>query len=339
MATIKDVAREAGVSFKTVSRMINGETNIRPAYRERIEQAIRDLDYQPTLAARQLASHKSFIVSLLLTRAAFSYSSRMMVAIAAACRSVGYHLITEIIDYDLLNPPDATEERIDLSVRPDAVILIPPFPDHWPIIRFLERQSIPVVRVAAVEEGYGVKIRVDDEAISVDLMRHLIGLGHRRIGMIAPPNPPERASESRVRGYLRALEEAGIPFEPALLMRATFSFPSAVAATTDLLALPDRPTAIFAAGDQMALGVMARARQLGYSVPEDLAVAGFDDSSESRTCFPPLTTVRQPIEDIARAAVFAATGRGDPVPHIRQELKIRGSTTGDRALCLETPQI
>lgn len=336
VATIKDVAKLAGVSFKTVSRMINGETNIRPAYRERIEQAIRDLNYQPTLAARQLASQKSFLVSLVVTDTMFSYSARMMVAIAAECRRVGYHLVTEVLPAGT-DPMDSTA-RIDLSVRPDCVILIPPFPDQPAVLAQLEELGIPVVRVAAVKEGYGQIIRADDEPVSVELMRHLIALGHRRIGLVAPPLP-EKASESRVRGYHRALAEAGITPDPDLVVRGTFSFESGAAAATQLLALPQRPTAIFAASDGMALGVMARAQQLGYCVPDDLAVAGFDDSEQSRTSFPPLTTVRQPIAEMARAAVALATGRGGAGPEMRPELKTRGSTTGDKALCFEQPNV
>lgn len=333
VATIKDVAGLAGVSFKTVSRYINGETNIRPAFRERIEAAIGELNYQPTLAARQLASQKSFIISLVVARNVFNYNARMMLAIAAECRRVGYHLMTEVLTIPTLQ--DTAKSRLNLSVRPDCVILIPPFPDDAGVLAQLEEQRLPVVRIAAVGDGYGTPIRIDDEAVSVELMRHFFELGHRRIGMVAPPLP-ERASESRLRGYCRALDEAGIAFDPALVVRGQFSFASGVNAANELLAVPDRPTAIFSASDVMALGVMARAVQMGYRIPEDLAVAGFDDSTESRLSFPPLTTVRQPLEDIARAAVILATGRGGPVPEIRRELKIRGSTNGDKQICLES---
>ncbi|MFY7834927.1 MAG: LacI family DNA-binding transcriptional regulator [Novosphingobium sp.] len=333
VATIKDVATAAGVSFKTVSRFINGETNIRPAYRERIEAAIRELNYQPTLAARQLASQKSFIISLVVADVLFSYNARMMLAIAAECRRVGYHLMTEVLGGEFLQGPNTN--RINLSARPDCVILIPPFPDDVNLLRQLEEQGLPVVRIAAIGDGYGTTIRIDDEPVTMELMQHFFDMGHRRIAMIAPPLP-ERASESRVRGYRRALEEAGIAFDPALLVRCPFSLATAVDATTELLALPDRPTAIFAASDTMALGAMARAHQLGYRVPDDVAIAGFDDAPESRYSFPPITTIRQPIEDMARAAVVAATKRGGPAPEIRQRLKLRGSTTGDRMICRET---
>lgn len=332
-ATIQDVALHADVSLKTVSRFINGETNIRPALRERIAAAVRELGYQPKLAARQLAGNRSYVIALIALDHPTSYNARMMIAIGSAARAVGYHLVTELI-----NPADIASDddfHIQLSVRPDSAILIPPFPDNTAILGFLERQGIPTVRVAPVREGYGTPICVHDEEITTELVRHLIALGHRRIGIVAPPLP-EKASETRIAGYRRALDEAGIGFDPLLMVRGKFTFASGVDAANQLLALPQRPTAIFAASDEMAMGVMARAQQLGYNVPRDLAVAGFDDFPESRLSYPALTTVRQPVESIAKAAVFAATGRGGPMPELRHELMIRGSTSGDGKLCTDT---
>lgn len=332
MTTIKDVARVAGVSFKTVSRVINGETNVRPAMRERIETAIRELNYRPTLAARQLASHKSFIVTLVIPRFVASYIARMMIAMAAQCRAVGYHLVTEL--YEIERDAAGNEVFPQFSVQSDAIILMPPFSDHLPLLEHVASLGTPMVRVAGILEGYGTRIEVDDTEISAELVRHLIGLGHRRIGMIAPPLPV-KASETRIAGFMAALEEAGLDFDPKLLVRGDFSFGSGVRAAKHLLALPERPTAIFAASDEMALGVLAVARQLGYAVPGDLAIAGFDDSPESRLVSPPLTTIFQPIADIAGAAVYAATGRGKAPGKLSYRVVLRGSTTGSDELCLE----
>lgn len=332
MTTIKDVARHAGVSFKTVSRVINGEEPVRPEKRERVQAAIRELNYQPSLAARQLAGHKSYIVSLIMPRIGMGYIARMAIAIAAECRAVGYHLNIEVIDVDAHAAP--INGDISFSVKPDAVILVPPFSDHHTLMERVEGEGLPLVRIASVREGYGTRLCVDDTDITVALMEHLLSLGHRRIGLVAPPLP-EKASETRVTGYRRALAVAGIDADRDLEVRGNFSFASGAAAATQLLALPDRPTAIFAAGDQMALGVMAEAQRLGYRIPDDLAVAGFDDSAESRIVFPALTTVCQPITQIARAAVHAAIGRAGPDFQVQHELRLRGSTTGDRSLCLD----
>lgn len=197
-----------------------------------------------------------------------------------------------------------------------------------------EAENIPVVRIATVIDGFGLPIHGDEEPISMELMRHLVGLGHRRIGMIAPPMPV-RASDARVSGYRKALDEAGLPFGPDLMLRGDFTFASGVNGATAMLALPHRPTAIFAAGDEMAAGVLAQAQRLGYRVPEDLAIAGFDVSLVARMVFPPLTTVHQPVTEIAQAAVEAAVHRRLPDKPFPYELRIRGSTNGDRQLCLE----
>lgn len=333
MTTIRDVARHAGVSFKTVSRVINGEPAVRKEMRERVQVAIRELGYQPTLAARQLAGHKSYIISLIAPRVAASYIARIMIATAAECRAVGYHLNMEVIDVAHDRDPVESDDKVSFSVKPDAVILIPPFADHAGLIGQIESEGLPLVRIAAVGGGYGTRLAVNDENITVALIEHLLELGHRRIGIVAPASP-KLASQTRVLGYRRALLAAGITPDPALEVRGDFTFASGAAAATQLMALPQRPTAIFAASDDMALGVMAEAQRLGYRIPDDLAVAGFDDSPQSRLVYPALTTVFQPIAEMARAAVHAAIGRELENFHVRHELRLRGSTTGDRSLCL-----
>jgi len=332
VATIKDVARVAGVSFKTVSRVVNGETNVGAQIRERVEAAIAELGYKPMLAARQLAGHRQFIIGLIVPRVGGSYVARMMIALAAAARRAGYNLITEPMEMDALRP--GARVAVSFSARPDCVILTPPFSNDAHVLAHFEAERIGVVRVAAVGEGYGLPIYVNEEEVSGQLVDHLLGLGHRCIGMVAPPLPV-RASEARLAGYLRAIERAGIAFDPELVVRGDFSFASGAAGAMAMLALPRRPTAIFAAGDEMAAGVLAQAGRLGYRVPDDLAVAGFDDAPVARMVFPPLTTVRQPIDDIAAAAVEAAVHQRLPAAGFTYELKVRGSTSGDRQLCLD----
>lgn len=332
MATIKDVAKAAGVSFKTVSRVVNGEKRVGPEARERVNQAIRDLGYKPTLAARQLAGQRSYLIGLVVLGSGISYISRMLIAMGSACRDRGYNLITATLDYSQHQASDSVAIRF--SARPDCVILTPPYCNDARILDHFEREKINVVRIAAVTEGYGQVVPVNEEPCALELMRHLLGLGHQRIGIIAPPLPL-RASEVRLEAYHKALAEAGLEVDPALIIRGDFSFAAGVAATTSLLALPQRPTAIFATGDEMAAGVLAEAARLGYRVPEDLAVAGFDDSPIARMVFPPLTTVLQPVRDIAKAAVEAAIDADFKPQPFDYKLIIRGSTDGSRQHCLE----
>ncbi|NBC35069.1 substrate-binding domain-containing protein [Novosphingobium sp. FSY-8] len=332
MPTIKDVAKLAGVSFKTVARVVNGEPSVGKDLRERVEVAIRELGYRPSLAARQLAAQKSFIIGLIVPRAGISYIARMMIAVASACREQGYQVTTETIDWRGDNYNAA--ESLRFASRPDAVIVAPPFCNDAVFLQGLADQGLPIVRIAGVTDAPGMVIPVHEAPISIRLVEHLIALGHTRIGMVAPPLPI-RASEERLVGYRAALAAAGIAYDPDLVIRGDFNFAGGVRAVTEMLALPQRPTAVFAASDDMAAGVLAQAHKLGFRVPDDLAVAGFDDAPLARMVWPPLTTVRQPVSQIAQAAVHAAIHQRVPEVSFQHELIIRGSTNGDRQHCLD----
>ncbi len=332
LSTIKDVARVAGVSFKTVSRVINGGHNVTPMLRERVEEAIRQLDYRPTLAARQLASHRSFVINLVIPRLAASYTGRLIVAIADECRQSGYHLVTEVYD------PQAEGQRPMFSIRSDAVILIPPFSDDPVLLDRLEEAKATVIRVASKGEGYGQCVAIDDTEIAARLVHHLLELGHRRIGMIAPPSP-QRPADTRTMGYRMALREAGVEVDERLVVRGDMTFGGGVQAAMRLLAMPERPTAIFGATDYMALGAMSVANQLGYRVPDDVAIAGFDNAPESQMVFPPLTTVHQSVEHIAQVAIGLALS-GEALQHSAGKVLLcRGSTTGDQEICVQRDQL
>ncbi|MGO4166267.1 LacI family DNA-binding transcriptional regulator [Novosphingobium sp. PhB55] len=332
MGTADDVARLAGVSTKTVSRVINGVASVAPELRDRVQSAINQLGYRPSLAARQLASHRNYLIALVVPRQALGFVTSLMIEIAAHCREAGYHLVMEVLEPQDWQAPEGV--RLEFLAKPDSVILVPPFPDDSRILAFLEEEGIPAVRIGAGTDGYGSRIRMLDRDAARSMVEHLIDRGHRRIGMIGPPNPSKPA-EARVEGWRDALAQAGIPHDSNLLMRGGFDFASGVKAATQIFALPERPSAIFAANDRMALAAMAVASKLGFSVPSDVAIAGFDDSPESRMTFPPLSTVRQPIKEIARAAVEAAIAREDRDIVFRQELRLRGSTTGIREFCAD----
>lgn len=219
---------------------------------------------------------------------------------------------------------------MQMPVEPHAVILFAPFADDMAVIDALERQKIPVVRIAQSLPGYGIPVTVSDFAVSKELMQHLLGLGHRRIGLIAPPLPAN-ATEERAQAYLAALQEAGIPFDDALVIRGDFLFSTGVEATRAMLALDNPPTAIFATSDDMALGALAVCVERGINVPDQLAIAGFDDNPEACKVFPALTTVYQPIEEIARVAVEAAIS-GVPVDlDFKHRLVIRDSTVRNQS--------
>lgn len=326
-----DVAARAGVSFKTVSRVVNNEPHVRPAVREKVLKAVDELGYRPNLAARQLAGNRSFLISLIVPGMINSYSSQVVMAAAAECRRFGYHLVSEIV------PGDETGEdvvrRVLANNRPDGIIVSAPMCNDKRIIAAIESSGTPLVRMAGTGKAYGHAVTVHERDVSARLVRHLIELGHRRIGLIAPPHNHRDAHE-RVLGYRDALEGAGIVYDPDLVRKGDFSFASGAMIAEAMLSAADRPTAIFASNDGMALGVLAQAGKMGLEVPRDIAVAGFDDSPASRMVFPPLTTVRQPIPAMARMAVLTLLGEKIPNEPFEHQLILRGSTTGDRELVL-----
>ena len=331
MTTITDVAARAGVSMKTVSRVLNNEAHVRPALRERVLAAMQHLDYRPNLAARQLAANRSFLISLLIYGTSSSYASNLIVAAASECRRHGYHLVSETFDES--ETGEDVVRRVTTNLRPDGIILPPPLCNDDRILAAIERGGTPLVRLAGTGDHYGQLVEVHDRAVSHDLVAHLISLGHRRIAFVTPA-PGHGAAAERTLGYRDALHDAGLPFDPSIVVDGDFSFASGARAFERLAAQSDRPTAIFAANDGMALGAMAAAQHHGLRVPDEIAIAGFDDSPGSRMVFPALTTVRQPIAEMARTAVLALIGRNSALPELRHELIVRGSTTGNRDLVL-----
>lgn len=322
MATIKDVAERSGISIKTVSRVINGAPSVRANVRAKVEQAIRDLNYRPALAARQLASGRSFIVAMVAPRLSFSYFARLMVASANACRAAGHHLVLEVFDAAELSQDD--QWQLSLSCEPDAVIVVPPFADDPRVLGALRALGKPFVRIAGKNDGIGQSVEVHDHAIAREMAAYLVGKGHTRLAMIAPPNS-QMAAEERLEGFRDGLAEHGIELAASCVVRGNMRFESGIAAFKELMALPQRPTAIFAANDVMALGAMSSALRMGFRVPQDIAIAGFDNAVEGQMCFPALTSIHQPIEEIAEAAVSLALGRDRDAASFQHRLVIRDS--------------
>jgi len=330
MATIKDVAARANVSFKTVARVLNGEPHVRPELIKRVREAVDEIGYRPTDAARSLASRKSNVIAVPILPITFSYTSRMLISLTQECRKRRHYLLPEVFE----SRENVLDWTAKMPVEPLAVILFPPFSDDMELIEKLEQQKVPIVRIAQTVPGYGISVPVSDYAVTLELMQHLLGLGHRRIGIIAP-SLMVNATEERVQAYMDALADAGIPFDDSLFIRGNFVFEVAVDAARKLLALNNPPTAIFATSDDMAMAVLAVARELEIRVPEDLAIAGFDDNSEASKVFPALTTIHQPIEEIARVAVQAAI-EGHPIAlDFHHKLIVRGSTVKAQSKLLD----
>jgi LacI family transcriptional regulator len=321
--TIYDVARAAGVSIKTVSRVLNAEPNVRPALRERVGAAVESLGYRPNISARGLAGSRSFLIVAFVDAALTlehwrsergnNYLDRMQLGAMVRCRASGFHLLVELIDFAASQVEQEVSSVLS-ALRPDGVILTPPSSDDATVLGLLEAADTPYVRLSPESDlDRGARVFMDDADAAYVVTRHLLELGHRRVGFIAG-SPRYGASRTRRAGYERAMREGGLDIDPSWMREGDFTFDSGVACAQELLRMADRPTAVFASNDDMALGVMHAAANSGLVVPRGLSVVGFDDTLSARFSLPPLTTVRQPVATMAgRAAemlIERAKGNG-----------------------------
>lgn len=331
--TIKDVAARAGVSAKTVSRVINGEPHVRPDKRDRVLQVVRELDYRPNAFARSLSSSRSYLLALLIDDPASGYAADVQLGALMRCRERNYHLIVERVE----RIAAGWQSELSSSLRGlnlDGVILTPPLCDDAALTTLLEKAAIPFVRIApSGAEAVSGYVRMDDAAAASEITRHLIGLGHSRIGFIKG-DPAHGATATRLQGFASEMALSGLTIAADLIREGDFSSRSGFIAADALLSLAERPTAIFASNDDMALGTLMAATRRGLAVPNTLAIAGFDDAPSSRVTWPQLTTIHQPKAAMAAAAVDMLTDSAyrdlsaDPSYRraVDYRLVVRGST-------------
>lgn len=333
-ATLDDVARIAGVSAKTVSRVVNRNANVSAATRERVEAAVRDTGYRVNQAARSLAASRSFLIGAFMPHLPTFYFSEIFRGAAKACRHYGYHLVVEEFDHGV----DSIVDRYEQGLRGthcDALILTPPVCDDERLLDALDRDGVPYVRIAPGKQVDRSVMVSADEGLGVQqLARHLWDGGRRRFAIIAGPAEHAAAAfrETCFRGAVAAL---GGDAEGMRLARIELDQSIAEAGRIAALGLlrgaDPLPDAIFAFNDEIAIGTMAAIRELGRSVPEDIAVAGFDDGNIAQLVWPPLTTVHQPIADMAFQAVGIIANmdaKGGPPDDVLlpTHLVVRGTT-------------
>lgn len=335
--TIFDVAKVAGVSIKTVSRVVNREPNVRESTRERVENAIAVLKYRPDQSARNLASHRSHLIGLIYDDPAAyelpssGYIIRMQQGALKACRSA----LSEL----LIHPCDFRKRKVGVELkslieetRPAGMILAAPLSNMPKIVRAIETTGTPLVRLSpGNQNGKHLSVSTNDREICAEMTRYLAGLGHKRIAFITG-DPDHKAVASRFLGYKDGLKESGLEFSERLVAEGDNSFGSGEACAAELLKRKKPPTAIFAANDDMAAGVIRTANRFGIIVPEQLSVAGFDDIALARQLDPELTSIRQPLAQMAEmAASMLAKGDGGDKDEkgsviIPATMKIREST-------------
>ena len=330
-ATITDVSKAAGVSIKTVSRVLNKEKYVSAGTRTKVEAAMASLHFSPSLAARALAGRRSFQNALIYDNHSPFYIHQIQEGVWARCREEGVRMLAQPAD---VASPDLAREVGGLidETHVDGIILSSPVTDAAAALGELERRGIPFVRISpGTNHALTSSVFMDDVGAADDMTTHLINLGHRRIGFIVG-HPNHMASDQRLFGYRRALDRAGIAFEPELVRPGLFDFASGAEAADALLSLPERPTAIFASNDDMAAGVLAVAHRRGLALPDELSVAGFDDTELASAVWPPLTTIRQPTRDLAYTATALLFERPDGIEHrrLQHELVLRQSTARPR---------
>ena len=325
--TIRHVAADAGVSLQTVSRVINNEPNVRPEMTERVQASIARLGYVPSIAAQRMSGSRSYLIVALndrertladwRSRQGSDWVNQMLLGGMLTCAAHGYRMIVELVDTHSAHIERELSGAI-AALQPDGVILTPPHSANPLILDFLEKRQIVFARIGSSAPGPGFALSTDDEGAARDATRHLIDLGHRRIGLIAGSDEYEQ-SAWRVAGWRAAMAAAGLDTAD-LLAPGDFSFASGTRAAHALLDLASPPTAIIASNDQMALATLDVARERGLAVPDALSLVSFDDTPIVRYTHPPLAAVAQPIADVsARAAqliIDRTMGRavdGDPL--------------------------
>ncbi|CCW16010.1 transcriptional regulator lacI family [Sphingobium indicum BiD32] len=289
----------------TVSRVINAERNVRNSTRDAVKAAIDQLNFAPNRAARSLAGASQLRLGLLYSNPSAAYLSEFLVGSLDQAGRSDVQLVVE--KCELGDHEREVVERM-ISSGIDGVILPPPLCDSRAVLDILIGASVPTVVVATgCPPPQCAAISIDDRGAAQAMVRHLIGLGHVRIGFIAG-NPNLTASGRRLEGYRAALAEAGRAFDEQLVADGLFTYRSGLDAADELLELENPPSAIFASNDDMAAATVAVAHRRGLDVPGDLTVCGFDDSALATTIWPELTTIHQPIADMSRAAVEMLVG-------------------------------
>ncbi|MEO1922216.1 LacI family DNA-binding transcriptional regulator [Blastomonas marina] len=335
--TIKHVAADAGVSLQTVSRVINNEPNVRPAMKERVQASIDKLGYVPSIAAQRMSGSRSYLILAIndrertiadwTARQGGDWVDQMLLGGMLTASEHGYRMLIELVD----THDDHVERELGAALsalHPDGVVLTPPHSENSQITGLLAERGIRFARIGSKEPGPGIAMTMDDDGAAEEATRHLLELGHTRIGFIAG-SEEYSLSDWRKAGWERTMGEAGLDCDD-LCVRGDFGFDSGLAAARKLLALDAPPTAIIGSSDQMTLATLEVAHEQGLEVPRDLSLISFDNTPIVRFSNPKLTAIDQPIaKTIARAVELLIDRDGDEVEQpvvVSGELVVRQST-------------
>lgn len=318
MVTIKDVAREASVSVATVSRVLNGAGVVRADTARRIRDVASRLRYTPHGGARSLITKKTHTLGVLLPDLYGEFFSEIIRGVDLAARETGYHIL---VSRSYRGRSEVEEAMRAMRGRVDGVLLMSPDVDAESLRNV--PANLPVVLLCSASKGSETdSVTIQNFRGAREMVSHLLSLGHRRVAIIKGAAGNYDAAE-RLRGYRSALRDAGVEPDRSLERDGAFTEDGGYAATIQLLAVKPRPTAIFAANDSMAIGALSALRESGVRVPEDMAVAGFDDIPLARYMDPPLSSVHVPICELGERAVeLLLAGIAHKNEHIRRRERV-----------------
>lgn len=326
MATIRDVSKIAGVSVATVSRTISKPNKVSEKTRQIVQDAIEQTNYKPDILARNFRTRKSSTVVVLVPDIANPFFSRVIRGIEQTAQRLGYAVL--LGDTQGLRDREITYANMVHTSQADGIIQLDchiPFEDK-------NDRSSPIVNACDCVRGTDMPtVQLDNVAAAKEMASHLISLGHTSIGIISGPEN-STITNDRLRGFKAALEIAGLNYNPECRMYGDYSIPSGAMAASDLLSQPKPPTAIFCMNDEMAVGAISQAKKMGFSVPEDISISGFDDISFAEFSDPSLTTISQPAEEFGSNAMSMLFDLiNDQVPREKNiflpfELVVREST-------------
>ncbi|GGJ44689.1 LacI family transcriptional regulator [Sphingopyxis bauzanensis] len=280
-----------------MSRALNDAPHVSEAVRRKVKEAAAALDYHPNLAAQSLIARRSYLIGLTYERPSPSYVVELQNGALGRLENERYRLVVLPFNHVASRPEELG--KLLLRAGLDGVLLAPPACDQPVLLDMIERQRLPYARITPHSDlDRGLVVAMDEVAAGHTVAAHILSLGHRRVGIILG-DPSHAASRGRLEGYRQAFQDGAVTIDDSLVGTGDFTYDVGYRVALELLDRPVRPTAILAQNDDMAVAAIAAARDLGLSVPQDLSVAGFDNSEVSRTAWPPLTTVHQPVREMA----------------------------------------
>ena len=340
MVKMIDVAKAAGVSTKTVSRVLNNEPHVRDNIRQNVLKAVQELGYVPSASARHLRSNRSYALHIISHTLNSNFVNAIQSGALLTSQEHGYKLVLSLLDMSTSDTPEKLEQWCKDLIsknKPDGVILIPPYNNSALINNILTNAKVPIIRIGPNSIIDNSKtILIDDFAAAKDIVNHLIDLGHKRIAFVRGLEDQD-ATHKRFEGYRRALKDSNIEFDETLVFSGDFDFVSGMAAGDKVFELTNMPSAVFAANDDMAAGVLVSALKRNIKIPAQLSIAGFDDSELAEKMWPQITTVRQPIFEFGKRAAeiliscsnnsIKQTSENNAFERLNYKLVLRNSTS------------